>query len=133
MKAASVKRQWLNRLCTQDGRVLLSWKDWQKCRICSTKTPGKPNSEWSLSSIRMCFEYITTFSLFLTFQKRKIGPGSYNIKDFLEASDEKPRSIRGIVDTRDKRFSPPYVSDSGLLFKRLSLFSLLYVSDVKFS
>ena len=37
-------------------------------------------------------------------QKRKLGPGSYEIKDFLEVSDMKPRSTRGIVETRDSRF-----------------------------
>lgn len=36
--------------------------------------------------------------------KRKLGPGSYNIKDFLEHSDEKPRSTHGIVQTKEPRF-----------------------------
>ncbi|KAK2157495.1 hypothetical protein LSH36_190g03014 [Paralvinella palmiformis] len=36
--------------------------------------------------------------------KRKLGPGSYDIKDFLQASDEKPRSTRGIIQTKDTRF-----------------------------
>ncbi|CAH1772898.1 unnamed protein product [Owenia fusiformis] len=39
--------------------------------------------------------------------KRKLGPGSYEIKDFLESSDEKPRSMRGICQTKDKRFKEP--------------------------
>lgn len=54
------------------------------------------------------------------FQKRKVGPGSYEIKDFLEVADEKPRSIRGIVDTRDKRFSPPFVSLNDTFISLLS-------------
>ncbi|XP_077981142.1 ciliary microtubule-associated protein 2-like [Glandiceps talaboti] len=37
-------------------------------------------------------------------QQRNLGPGSYNIKDFVDASDEKPRSTRGICETRDRRF-----------------------------
>ncbi|XP_062578603.1 ciliary microtubule-associated protein 2-like [Saccostrea cucullata] len=36
--------------------------------------------------------------------QRKLAPGSYDIKDFLQVSDEKPRSIRGICQTRDQRF-----------------------------
>lgn len=36
--------------------------------------------------------------------KRKLGPGSYEIKDFLETSDEKPRSTRGIIQTKEPRF-----------------------------
>jgi len=36
--------------------------------------------------------------------KRKLGPGSYEIKDFLQTSDEKPRSTHGIIQTRDSRF-----------------------------
>ena len=36
--------------------------------------------------------------------KRKLGPGSYEIKDFLEVADEKPCSTRGIIQTREVRF-----------------------------
>ncbi|KAK3089047.1 hypothetical protein FSP39_000394 [Pinctada imbricata] len=36
--------------------------------------------------------------------QQKLGPGSYDIKDFLQASDEKPRSMRGICQTKAKRF-----------------------------
>ena len=39
-----------------------------------------------------------------TLQVRKLGPGSYNIKDFLESSDEKPRSKLGICQTLAQRF-----------------------------
>ena len=38
------------------------------------------------------------------FQQRKLGPGSYEIKDFLQMSDLKPRSTCGIVQTKDVRF-----------------------------
>lgn len=38
------------------------------------------------------------------FQKRKLGPGSYNIKDFIQLSNEKPRSGRGILDNLAPRF-----------------------------
>lgn len=36
--------------------------------------------------------------------QRKLAPGSYDIKDFLQVSEEKPRSIRGVCQTRDQRF-----------------------------
>ncbi|KAK7101266.1 ciliary microtubule-associated protein 2-like isoform X2 [Littorina saxatilis] len=36
--------------------------------------------------------------------KRKLGPGSYNIKDFVQTLDEKPCSVRGICDGRAGRF-----------------------------
>ncbi|XP_041359080.1 lymphocyte expansion molecule-like [Gigantopelta aegis] len=42
--------------------------------------------------------------------RRKLGPGSYEIKDFMESADEKPRSQRGICDARAERFSNDIVS-----------------------
>ena len=39
-----------------------------------------------------------------TFQKRKLGPGSYEIKDFVDAMNDKPVSVRGICDARAPRF-----------------------------
>jgi len=35
---------------------------------------------------------------------RRLGPGKYNHKDFVKQNDEKVRSLRGICDTRAKRF-----------------------------
>ncbi|XP_071800105.1 ciliary microtubule-associated protein 2-like [Asterias amurensis] len=35
---------------------------------------------------------------------RNLGPGTYNIKDFLEAMDKQPRSTRGICQTKERRF-----------------------------
>lgn len=43
--------------------------------------------------------------------KRKLGPGSYEIKDFLQVGDEKPRSTRGIIHSRDSRFKDKVQSD----------------------
>ncbi|XP_070563027.1 ciliary microtubule-associated protein 2-like [Ptychodera flava] len=43
-------------------------------------------------------------------QQRNLGPGSYNIKDFMQSADEKPRSTRGICETRDRRFRSVAVS-----------------------
>ncbi|KAL5016357.1 hypothetical protein ScPMuIL_005946 [Solemya velum] len=43
---------------------------------------------------------------------RKLGPGSYNIKDFLEASEEKPRSCRGICQTKATRFRDTYKNET---------------------
>lgn len=36
--------------------------------------------------------------------EKKLGPGTYEIKDFLQSSEEKPRSTRGIIQTREPRF-----------------------------
>ena len=33
-----------------------------------------------------------------------MGPGKYDIKDFLESKDEKPRSTHGIIHTLEPRF-----------------------------
>ncbi|CAG2220819.1 unnamed protein product [Mytilus edulis] len=43
---------------------------------------------------------------------RKLGPGSYDIKDFVEASDEKPRSKFGICQTLSQRFREKTVIDT---------------------
>ncbi|KAJ8305639.1 hypothetical protein KUTeg_016184 [Tegillarca granosa] len=43
---------------------------------------------------------------------RKLGPGSYNIKDFLEYGDEKPRSYRGICQTKAVRFKDANVNET---------------------
>ncbi|XP_006825739.1 ciliary microtubule-associated protein 2-like [Saccoglossus kowalevskii] len=37
-------------------------------------------------------------------QQRNLGPGSYSIKDFVQVIDERPHSLRGICETRDRRF-----------------------------
>lgn len=47
--------------------------------------------------------FVTVFYCY--FQVRKLGPGSYEIKDFLESSDLKPRSALGICETRAARFT----------------------------
>lgn len=44
--------------------------------------------------------------------QRKLGPGTYNIKDFLENADERPRSIRGICSTREQRFKNAVTSET---------------------
>ena len=38
------------------------------------------------------------------FQQKKLGPGTYEIKDFLEMADGKPRSVNGICETKEERF-----------------------------
>ncbi|XP_043941435.1 lymphocyte expansion molecule [Protopterus annectens] len=38
------------------------------------------------------------------FLKRKLGPGSYKIDDFIEVTQKRPLSVRGICDTREERF-----------------------------
>ena len=37
-------------------------------------------------------------------QKRKLGPGSYNIQDFLQLIEQKPCSTRGVCNGRAGRF-----------------------------
>lgn len=44
-----------------------------------------------------------TFSLLLG-QKEKLGPGSYNFKDFLEELQKKPCSTRGLLSSGEVRF-----------------------------
>lgn len=38
----------------------------------------------------------------LLLQREKLGPGTYNIRDFLQ--ETRPSSLRGICDTREQRF-----------------------------
>ncbi|XP_046845613.1 lymphocyte expansion molecule-like [Xenia sp. Carnegie-2017] len=38
-------------------------------------------------------------------QKKLLGPGTYEIKDFSELLDSKPGSVRGICETRERRFN----------------------------
>ncbi|GFO03101.1 lymphocyte expansion molecule [Plakobranchus ocellatus] len=42
--------------------------------------------------------------------KRKLGPGSYDIKDFIQIGNEKPRSGRGICDNLAPRFEKAHLS-----------------------
>lgn len=51
---------------------------------------------WTSSSLR--------FSPSLLGQKEKLGPGSYNFKDFLEELQQKPRSTRGLLSSGEVRF-----------------------------
>jgi len=44
--------------------------------------------------------------------EKKLGPGTYEIKDFLESSEEKPRSTRGIIQTRESRFKEKLKSET---------------------
>lgn len=43
--------------------------------------------------------------------KRKLGPGSYDIKDFLQVLQEKPGSVRGICEGRADRFGQDKVNN----------------------
>ncbi|XP_028415767.1 lymphocyte expansion molecule-like [Dendronephthya gigantea] len=44
-------------------------------------------------------------------QKKQLGPGTYEIKDFAELLDSKPGSVRGICETRERRFLAAGKSD----------------------
>lgn len=44
-------------------------------------------------------------------QKKLLGPGTYDIKDFIESLEMKPGSVRGICETRAKRFEHVGKSD----------------------
>lgn len=54
-------------------------------------------------------------------QQRKLAPGSYDIKDFLQLSEEKPRSILGICQTRDQRFKDNVAAVSENIKERASI------------
>ena len=56
-------------------------------------------------------------------QKKLLGPGTYEIKDFVELLDSKPGSVRGVCETRDRRFST--VGKVSELFRRILLYPLL--------
>ena len=43
-------------------------------------------------------------NIYIIFQQKKLGPGTYEIKDFLDITDGKPRSIHGICETKEERF-----------------------------
>ena len=47
---------------------------------------------------------VVTFCLLLLGQKEKLGPGSYNLKDFLEQLQQKPCSTRGLLSSGETRF-----------------------------
>ena len=47
---------------------------------------------------------ISDLSTCVYLKQRKLGPGSYDLKDFLEAADDKPKSIHGICETKEERF-----------------------------
>lgn len=47
---------------------------------------------------------VFTFCFLLLGQKEKLGPGSYNLKDFLEQLKEKPCSTRGLLSSGEIRF-----------------------------
>ena len=53
----------------------------------------------SLKSASYYWLYITCVVL----QKRKLGPGTHEYKDFMQLA-EKPRSTRGVLDSLEKRF-----------------------------
>ena len=44
-------------------------------------------------------QIVFTHVIIILFQQKKLGPGTYEIKDFLELTDNKPRSVNGICDT----------------------------------
>lgn len=45
-------------------------------------------------------------------QKTKVGPGTYRIASFTEELEKKPGSLRGICETREKRFKDGKVHNS---------------------
>lgn len=47
---------------------------------------------------------VVTFCSLLLVQKEKLGPGSYELKDFLELLQQKPCSTRGLLSSGEIRF-----------------------------
>ena len=50
----------------------------------------------------VCFNFVL-FSPLLK-QKQLLGPGTYNINDFIDQMAKKPGSTRGVCETREARF-----------------------------
>ena len=71
---------------------------------------------------------IANFSL----QQRKLAPGSYDIKDFLQLSEEKPRSILGICQTRDQRFKDNVAAVSENIKERASISGKSILKNIQF-
>ena len=44
------------------------------------------------------------FHFFFGKQKQLLGPGTYNINDFIDQMAKKPGSTRGVCETREARF-----------------------------
>ncbi|XP_035270554.1 lymphocyte expansion molecule-like [Anguilla anguilla] len=47
------------------------------------------------------------------FLKSKVGPGSYRIADFMELLQKRPRSVRGVCESREERFKSLYAQTPG--------------------
>ena len=50
--------------------------------------------------------YVSILSFFFSLVKQKqlLGPGTYNINDFIDQMAKKPGSTRGVCETREARF-----------------------------
>lgn len=59
------------------------------------QTPSRVDVPW-VQAVTVCF--------LLSGQKEKLGPGSYNLKDFLEELQKRPCSTRGLLSSGETRF-----------------------------
>lgn len=58
---------------------------------------------WHPRSIgSVAFDAQPILTIFFLLQQERLGPGTYNIRDFLQ--EKQPSSLRGICDTREQRF-----------------------------
>uniref|UniRef100_A0A452HVG0 Uncharacterized protein n=1 Tax=Gopherus agassizii TaxID=38772 RepID=A0A452HVG0_9SAUR len=60
------------------------------------------NSGWAKAQEAARLTQMPHFNFKETLKKKKLGPGTYNIKDFLQ--ETRPSSIRGVCDTGEERF-----------------------------
>ena len=61
-----------------------------------------------MDMIKLYLNYAVCVSILLLFslakQKQLLGPGTYNINDFIDQMAKKPGSTRGVCETREARF-----------------------------
>lgn len=74
---------------------------------------------------------VNIVSIFLL-QKKMLGPGTYEIKDFVELLDSKPGSVRGICETRAKRFQSVAKVDYKIIIAKLLCNFYFYLQNAEY-
>lgn len=79
-------------------KVMLKKRKQQvRARFAPRSLSGRPRSIGSVA-----FNAQPILTIFFLPQQERLGPGTYNIRDFLQ--ETQPSSLRGICDTREQRF-----------------------------
>lgn len=84
------------------------------------------------------FNYTVCVSILLFFslvkQKQLLGPGTYNINDFIDQMAKKPGSTRGVCETREARFDTTKMVCSKIMLPSSTHGQLhVHVSSITFS